>query len=721
MPFAAAFALVPLSIALFVAACLTLPAAMGLSVWAFALRSPLLAAAALFGTVIVAAAVVERIVRRRQATAETGWLVTLDELAPIENPRLAEVGGKAILLARLHKLGAPVPGAIVLTTSLVNDMLTIANGKSIDKVLPALPKPARRALEVFLAGAQGKLVARASFTEQGSVNSYAGVFPAARDLDPGDRERLVAAILGLVNASEDAVGREYRKRRRAAHGAAKAILLQRQIDAEIAGTIASRGPFGRADSVTVDFARRKSPSRSFRYDLVDGRATPLAGEELAETPAWLHRLAAFAVLLERELGGPVHVEFAIENGAPYLLDVRLVAAPERKAWIHAAPLDASGTRLPTFAQELRGGLPLVQQTLSGLLERAGGDGKVDEREVRYADGLVYFESEVLRRILAALARDVLLAGGLAATLRSIAPVRKRPLPRVPQVTEITASAWHELRTWHGKHLLGAAQVRLELVAREWLIRTLLRLLDGTDGTGSSRDDRRGHPALRFLLARRVREAAAEAERQRTVLESAEEELGSAVARVLARGAEGWNAMFKGDRHLHAALAELDAWHQDPAGRDALEEEWRARREAFDARKDQDTVPRVHRPELPVEPPRQKLESVSMPVRSGRSLPPEMRGLGVVAGTARGPLVVVQNGSRGTSPGAIIALQDGRSEFCPHLFEARGVVLLSGGLASPVALLAAELSLPTVLCTGARTLATADVSIDGTSGTIQVRR
>jgi phosphohistidine swiveling domain-containing protein len=181
-------------------------------------------------------------------------------------------------------------------------------------------------------------------------------------------------------------------------------------------------------------------------------------------------------------------------------------------------------------------------------------------------------------------------------------------------------------------------------------------------------------------------------------------------------------MFKGDRHLHAALTELDSWHQDPAGRDALEEQWRARREAADARKDEDTVPRVHRPELPAEPPRQKLESVSIPVRAGsRSLPPEMRGLGVVAGTARGPLVLLQNANRGTAAGAIIALQDGRSEFCPHLFEARGVVLLSGGFASPVALLAAELSLPTVLCTAARALATADVSIDGTSGTIQVRR
>lgn len=719
MAFAAAMALVPLLIALFVAACVAVPAALGVELAGLALRSPILAGLALFLLLLGAGAAFEWLVRRRQATKSPGWLLTLDELAPIESPRLAEVGGKAILLSRLQKLGAPVPGAIVLTTALVNDMIAIANGRSLDKVLPALPKEARRALDVFLAQAKGKLVARASFTEQGGPHSYAGVFPAARDLDPGDRERLVAAVLGLVNASEDAVGREYRKRRRAASSAAKAVLLQRQIDAEIAGTIASRGPSGRADSVTVDFARRKSPSRSFRYDLVDGTTAALAGDELAETPAWMHRLAAFAVLLERELGGPVHVEFAIENDAPYVLDARLVAAPERKAWIHARPLDAAGTRLPTFAQELRGGLPLVRKTLEDLLARAGGEPKVAEGEVRYADGLVYLEAEVLRRIFAALASDVLLRGGLGVTLRSIAPVRKRPLPRVPQVTEITASAWQELRAWHGKHLLGAAQVRLELVAREWLIRTLLRLIDGT---GSSNDERRGHPALRFLLARRVREAAAEAERQRTVLESAEEELSSAVARVLARGAEGWNAMFKGDRHLHAALADLDAWHQDPTRREALEAEWKTRREAFDSRKDQPTVPRVHRPELPAEPPRQRLESMSIPVRSGtRSLPPEMRGLGVVAGTARGPLVFLQNAARGTSAGAIIALQDGRSEFCAHLFEARGVVLLSGGLASPVALLAAELSLPTVLCTGARTLATADVSIDGTSGMIQVRR
>jgi phosphohistidine swiveling domain-containing protein len=515
------------------------------------------------------------------------------------------------------------------------------------------------------------------------------------------------------------VGREYRKRRRAASSAARAVLLQRQIDAEIAGTIASRGPSGRADSVTVDFARRRSPSRSYRYDLVEGTAVPLAGDDLTETPAWLHRLAAFAVLLEREFGGPVHVEFAIENGAPYLLDVRVVSAPERKTWLHARPLDVSDTRSPTFAQDLRGGLPLVQKVLSGLLVRAGMKGTVQESEVRYADGLVYFDAEVLRRIIARLAGDVLLRGGLRSTLRSIAPVRKRPLPRVPQINEVTASAWQELRAWHDKHLLGAAHVRLELVAREWLIRTLLRLIDGT---GSSREERRGHPALRFLLARRVREAAAEADRQRTVLEQAEAELGSAVARVLARGAEGWNAMFKGDRHLHASLEEIDAWHVDVASRDNLEAQWKTRREAFDARKDQEMVLRVHRPDLPPEPPRQKLESVSIPARSGsRSLPPEMRGLGVVAGKARGPLVLLSPTSRGGSAGAIIALQDGRSEFCAHVFDARGVVLLSGGLASPVALLAAELSVPTVLCTAARTLATADVSIDGTSGTIQVKR
>jgi phosphohistidine swiveling domain-containing protein len=718
---AAAFELVPLLVVIVVATLVALPSALGLGVSGWALKSPALAAMALLAGIVVAAAGCEWFVRRKQARRETGWLVTLDELGPIESPRLAEVGGKAILLARLHALGVPVPSAIVLTTTLVDRFIAgAAAGQRVDRVFPALPAEARRLLEDFLAQAKGKIVARASFTDSKPGHSYAGVFPSARDLDPRDREHLVLAILGVVQSSEDQVGREYRKRRHAASSAARAVLLQRQIDAEVSGTVASRGPHGRADCVTIDFSRRRSPSRSFRYDLIDGTVVPLAGEDLSETPAWMHRLAAFAVFIEREFGGPVHVEFAIENGAPYLLDVRVVTAPERKTWVHAEPLDVSGSRLPTFAQELRGGLPLVRDVLTGLLARAGAKGVVEDREVRYADGLVYFDAEVLRRVIARLARDVLLRGGLRSTLRSIAPVRKRPLPAVPQVHEVTADAWHALRSWHGKHLLGAAQVRLELVAREWLIRALLRLIDGT---GSSPEDRRGHPALRYLLARRVREASAEAERQRTVLEKAEAELSSAVARVLARGAEGWNAMFKGDRHLHAALTEIDAWHQDVAGRDALENEWRTRREAFDARKGEATMLRVHRPEPPAEPPRQRLESVSLASGRGplRSLPPEMRGLGVVAGKAQGPLVLVQGAARGASAGAIIALTDGRSEYCAHLFDARGVVLLSGGIASPVALLAAELSVPTILCTAARSLAMADVAIDGTSGMIQVRR
>jgi phosphoenolpyruvate-protein kinase (PTS system EI component) len=56
-----------------------------------------------------------------------------------------------------------------------------------------------------------------------------------------------------------------------------------------------------------------------------------------------------------------------------------------------------------------------------------------------------------------------------------------------------------------------------------------------------------------------------------------------------------------------------------------------------------------------------------------------------------------------------------------VYEARGVVLLTGGLASPVAALAAELSIPTVLCPAARGLSTRDVRIDGTSGeVVQIR-
>jgi phosphohistidine swiveling domain-containing protein len=719
-----AFDLVPLLLVLIVAVAFTLPAAFGIHALALVFRNPGLSYAAAFGAALGVGFVTERAARRRQALRSPKWVSALDALGVLERSRVEVVGGKAQMLARTAGLGAPVPDGIVLTSELVERVLAAtAGGKAMDRVFAALPPPARREIEAFLGRSKGKVVVRASFTEADGKHAYPGVFPAVRDVEPGNREGLVAAILALVASADDPVGREYRRRRGASAGVARAVVIQRQIEADCIGAVASRGPNGRADRVTVDFARKRSPTRSYAYDLVDGAAVPLGLDEPFETPAWMHRLAILSVTLEAQLGGPVHIEFAIEGAQPYVLDVRRVVVAPQKTWVHAPPLDASGDRHPTFAEELRGGLPLVRRVLSGLLARAGASSSVKEDEVRYADGLVYFDAEILRRALAELGADVLLRGGLRATLRSIEPIRRRPLPAVPMVTEITSGAWHELRAWQGRHLLGAAEVRLELVAREWLIRTLLRLVDGSgSGSSSAAADRRGHPALRWVLARRVREASEEAERQRTVLEKAETELGGAVARLLARGAEGWNAMFKGDRHLHATLEEIDRWHEDLSARDALEGEWKSRRAAFDQRKDHPTVLRVHRPALPEESPSDVMPASPAPGgASGRSIPPRIRGLGVAPGAAKGPAVPLTGQERGLGVGAILLVSDPRSDLCPHVFDARGVILLTGGLVSPVATLAAELGVPVVLCPAARSTATYDVTIDGTTGTVVVHR
>jgi phosphohistidine swiveling domain-containing protein len=714
-----AFELVPLLLVLVLAVALTLPAGLAWGAVVALFHHPVVSGVVSAVGVAGIGLVVERAVRKRQAGHAVSWVETLDSLGACAAAPLDAVGGKALGLAHLARLGAPVPDAVVLTSALVERILAAtAGGKGVDRVWPVLPTPARRALEAFLAGAKGKLVVRASFTDHGAKHSYAGVFPAVRDIDPTDHDRLIAAVLTVVASADDAIGREYRRRRGAGAGVARAVVVQRQIDAEVSGTVGSRGPGGRADSVTIDFARRRSPVRSHLYDLVEGKARVVVGEENVDTPAWVHRLAVLAVTLEEELGGPVNVEFALEQDQPYVLDARPVVVAERKTWIHAPPLDVTGERLPTFAQELRGGLPLVRRVLSETLVRAGASGEIRDDEVRYVDGLVYFDAEVLRRALARLGADVLLRGGLRATLRSIAPVRKRPLPAVPTVTEITPGAWQALRGWHGRHLLGAAQVRLELVAREWLIRTLLRLIDGS---GTSVEERRGHPALRFLLARRVREATEEAARQRTVLEHAETELGGAVARVLALGAAAWNAMFKGDRHLHATLEEIDAWHEDLGQRDALEAQWRTRRIAFDQRKEEAIQPRVHRPALPEAQSDSALATSLAPGgMTGRPTVPKIQGFGVVAGKAAGPAVLYTGVEREVGVGAILMLADPRTEMCPQVYDARGIILLSGGLVSPVALLAAELGVPTVLCPAARGCATLDVVIDGTSGTITVK-
>jgi phosphohistidine swiveling domain-containing protein len=706
----AAFDLIPLLLVVVVAAAIALPSALFWETTSF-LGNPVLSAVLAAALLLAAGAAFELLERKRAASRVPRWVISLDALARSDQSPIAAVGGKAHLLARAVRLGAPVPEAIVLTTELVERIRSAtAGGKAIEGAFAALPSPARRDIEAFLAGSKGKLVVRASFTEPGSKHVYPGVFPAVRDVSPTDRERLLAAVLTLVASSEDVVGREYRRRSGANEGVAQAVIVQRQIEAETSGAVLSRGPGARADSVTVDFARKRSPIRSYSYDLVEGRAEPLGSDERFETPAWLHRLAIFAVTLEFEGKGPVHVEFALEEGQPYVLDVRKVSLPSRKTWIHALPLDASGERRPTFAGELRGGLPLARRVLTELCRRAGAHEAVADEELRYVDGLLYFDADVLRRLLAGLGADVLLRGGLRATLRSIESVPKRPIPAVPTVTDVTASAWQELRAWHGAHLVGAAEARLTLVGREWLIRTLLRLVDGSSEVAS---DRRGHPALRFLLARRVREASEEAEKQRSVLERAETELSSAVARVLARGAEGWNAMFKGDRHLHATLEEIDRFHQDVAGREVLETEWKSRRVAFDQRKDAPTLVRVHRPALP--------EEARDASTGTRSLPDQIRGVPVAPGKAQGPAVLAAGSDKSLGAGAILLVTDPRPDLCPQVFDASGVVLLSGGLVSPVALLAQELGVPAVLCPSARTLATVDLTIDGSTGTIQVHR
>jgi phosphohistidine swiveling domain-containing protein len=99
---------------------------------------------------------------------------------------------------------------------------------------------------------------------------------------------------------------------------------------------------------------------------------------------------------------------------------------------------------------------------------------------------------------------------------------------------------------------------------------------------------------------------------------------------------------------------------------------------------------------------------------------KLRGVGVVAGVAGGP-AVLQGGENATAAGAILLVNDGRTEMCPHVYDAKGIVLLSGGLVSPVARLAQELGVPVVHCPAARAFATRDIMIDGGVGTVVVRR
>jgi pyruvate,water dikinase len=239
---------------------------------------------------------------------------------------VATVGEKAYTLGRLLRAGYNVPSGIVVTVD--------AFARHHAAGATSCPAIDDDMLSVLAAAAPsfagGAVVVRSSAVgEDGAAQSFAGQLESVLHVrDVASLERALFEVWGSYWS--DRV-RFYRS----AHAVAEAgmgVIVQRQIDARAAGVMFTSTTeahvlveytTGLADRLVageVD-GERLVLDRVGRVRYRDDRAARLTDEAITE----LHRLA---LALERELGGPQDVEWALgRDGVVYVVQSRAITAP----------------------------------------------------------------------------------------------------------------------------------------------------------------------------------------------------------------------------------------------------------------------------------------------------------------------------------------------------------------------------------------------------------
>jgi rhodanese-related sulfurtransferase/membrane protein insertase Oxa1/YidC/SpoIIIJ/phosphohistidine swiveling domain-containing protein len=220
--------------------------------------------------------------------------------------RLGDCGNKARHLGLMRSRGFAVPQGVVLTA------------KFLEEFAAAAPQWRERELDrIWRHLGWQKLAVRSSGSaEDGSANSFAGVFESILNVD---RAHLESAIEEVRASFGSAVVAAYGS----SHGQAN-IVVQRMVDAVYAGVLATRGIASPTVS-QVEFV----PGTADKF--VAGAATPILrrfgrvslqpiGEDAS--PIELKPLVAIGLKLETLFGGPQDVEWAYADGRFYLVQSR---------------------------------------------------------------------------------------------------------------------------------------------------------------------------------------------------------------------------------------------------------------------------------------------------------------------------------------------------------------------------------------------------------------
>ncbi|MFG2051490.1 PEP/pyruvate-binding domain-containing protein [Micromonospora sp. NPDC048935] len=246
----------------------------------------------------------------------------------------ATCGGKAATLARLLRAGLPVPPGFVVPTAAHAQADDGPSAELIDEIARALPRLG-----------DGHLAVRSSATSEDTARATAAgqhdTFLGVRGID-----QVADAVRGCWSSvwSERAV--EYRRRQGDTRSPAVAVLVQRLVDADVAGVLftgddtrveASWGLGGSVvsghvtpDSWTLtggEITSRSLGTKKTRVDHGVTREVARADRErfcLADDE--LTRLAQLGSQAADLLGGPQDVEWAIAGSRIWLLQSRPVTS-----------------------------------------------------------------------------------------------------------------------------------------------------------------------------------------------------------------------------------------------------------------------------------------------------------------------------------------------------------------------------------------------------------
>lgn len=252
----------------------------------------------------------------RAELSTAGMTLTVQRLADLPATAWAAAGGKGGMLARLSQAGYPIPdGLIMLPDAFVGDRIRSESWDAVRAILGRM-RPGSR---------EGRFAVRSSaLGEDSDLVSFAGAFETILDVQTDDQVR--EAILAVRQSRHGPRALDYSRARGVDAPREMAVVIQLLVAADISGVLFTADPVsGSCAAMTGNFVHGlgerlvSGEAEPHTFSLGQPRGSYTGPPALRRYARPLYRLAN---RLEKDLGGPQDMEWAVAGGRLYLLQSR---------------------------------------------------------------------------------------------------------------------------------------------------------------------------------------------------------------------------------------------------------------------------------------------------------------------------------------------------------------------------------------------------------------